>query len=183
VSEDQPITVVVGRVEPIAGVERAELARIVARYAPQAPISGGRGEYDLLIRLKVSATKAGIVVAHPRDLSATMLLVAAATSLTSTPDVGFPTAVRATARRAPTHSNTGARFARVVPGQRALTGREAQVLEQLSRGRSNLEIANALHISVNTVIRHVARIFRKLGVPKRQQLLGIRAPDSESDAS
>jgi DNA-binding CsgD family transcriptional regulator len=176
VSEDQPITVVVGRFEPIAGVEGAELERIVARYAPQAPISGGRGEYDLLIRLKVSATKAGIVVAHPRDLSATMLLVAAATSLTSTPGVGVLTAVRATAR-APTHSSRGARFARVVPGQRALTGREGQVLEHLSRGRSNLEIANALHISVNTVIKHVARIFRKLGVRKRQQLLGIRVPD------
>ena len=181
-AEDQPITVVVGRFEPIAGVEGAELQCIVARYAPHAPISGKRAEYDLLIRVKVSAVETGLVVAHPPDLSATMLLVATATSPTSTPEVGFLTAVPAPAQRAPTHSNTGVRFARVVPGQRALTSREAQVLEQLSRGRTNLEIANALHISINTVTRHVAKIFRKLGVRKRQQLLDIRVTDGESDA-
>lgn len=52
----------------------------------------------------------------------------------------------------------------------ALTPREADVLELLQAGRSNAEIAQALHVGVETVRTHVRRIYRKLGVKTRREL-------------
>lgn len=50
-----------------------------------------------------------------------------------------------------------------------LTEREAVVLRQLARGRSNGEIATDLFVSVETVKSHVASILMKLGVRDRTQ--------------
>lgn len=176
-SETEIITVVVGRFTPITGLESADLERIVTRHAPQVPIPDGKANYELLFRLKISATEAGIAVDRPLGLSATMLLVAKATSPTATSEVGLLTAVHLAARSesAPCVDDV-VRVALVLPGERPLTRRETQVLEHLSRGRSDRQIANALHISTSTVTTHVARIFRKLGVRKRQQLVGMRVP-------
>ncbi|HVF79926.1 MAG TPA: response regulator transcription factor [Solirubrobacteraceae bacterium] len=51
-----------------------------------------------------------------------------------------------------------------------LTPREADVLDQLQRGRSNGEIALALSVSVETVRTHARSVFRKLGVKGRREL-------------
>ena len=56
-------------------------------------------------------------------------------------------------------------------GPDPLTAREADVLELLRLGRSNAEIAAELHVSVETVRTHVRRIYRKLGVRTRRELL------------
>jgi len=48
-----------------------------------------------------------------------------------------------------------------------LTDREVQVLQELAAGKSNREIAEALFITQNTVIRHVANIFAKTGSANR----------------
>jgi DNA-binding NarL/FixJ family response regulator len=48
-----------------------------------------------------------------------------------------------------------------------LTARELQVLELLTEGLQNSEIAGRLHLSVKTVGHHVAAILRKLGVSSR----------------
>jgi DNA-binding NarL/FixJ family response regulator len=85
-------------------------------------------------------------------------------------------AIRLAARGKPTYVPAPGQEARVVSGQAELTNRETQVFELLSKGRTNLEIASALHISIETVTTHVAKIFRKLGVHKRQQLSGMRVP-------
>lgn len=50
-----------------------------------------------------------------------------------------------------------------------LTEREVDVLRYLARGRSNKEIASALHITEKTVKTHVSNILAKLGVPSRTQ--------------
>jgi len=50
-----------------------------------------------------------------------------------------------------------------------LTYREAQVLEGLSRGLTNHEIAAELQIHTSTVKAHLTTIFRKLGVSNRTQ--------------
>ena len=55
-------------------------------------------------------------------------------------------------------------------GPDLLTARETEVLELLSSGRSNAEIAAALHISVETVRTHARRVYRKLGVSTRREL-------------
>jgi DNA-binding CsgD family transcriptional regulator len=49
----------------------------------------------------------------------------------------------------------------------ALTRRQRQVLDLLADGRSNAEIAAALHISSRTVAHHVEAILAKLGVDNR----------------
>lgn len=58
----------------------------------------------------------------------------------------------------------------VAAGPDLLTAREADVLEFLQAGRSNAEIAQALHVSVETVRTHARRIYRKLGVSSRREL-------------
>ena len=59
----------------------------------------------------------------------------------------------------------------------SLTGRELEILAQISLGRTNAEIAQTLYLSVGTVKTHVHRVISKLGVSDRTQaaVLAIRA--------
>ena len=61
-------------------------------------------------------------------------------------------------------------------GLDALTGREREVLAELTHGRSNREIARALRIAEKTVKTHVSSVLAKLGVQDRTQaaLLAVR---------
>ena len=59
-------------------------------------------------------------------------------------------------------------------GPELLTPREADVLELIQSGRSNAEIAQALHVSVETVRTHASRVYRKLGVRTRRDLRSRR---------
>lgn len=54
-----------------------------------------------------------------------------------------------------------------VPGD--LSTREAEVLELICRGLSNLEIADHLYVSVNSVKTYVRQIYQKIGVARRAQ--------------
>lgn len=57
-----------------------------------------------------------------------------------------------------------------------LTSREMAVLEQMAKGRSSKEIANALEISSQTVKNHITHVFSKLDVSDRTSavLIGLR---------
>ncbi len=55
----------------------------------------------------------------------------------------------------------------------SLTRREREVLEQLSRGRKNAEIAEVLQIGTETARTHARHVYRKLGVSSRWDLLGV----------
>jgi DNA-binding NarL/FixJ family response regulator len=72
----------------------------------------------------------------------------------------------------------------VPPQLRALTVRELEVYHELALGRSNTEVAQALHLGENTVKTHVARILAKLGLRDRVQAVvlayecGLIAPGS-----
>ncbi len=55
----------------------------------------------------------------------------------------------------------------VLQQQLGMTGREAEVLLWLSRGKSNREIGQILGISPRTVNKHLEQIFIKLGVENR----------------
>ncbi|MEZ4239454.1 MAG: response regulator transcription factor [Myxococcota bacterium] len=48
-----------------------------------------------------------------------------------------------------------------------LTPREAEVLREVARGRTNKAIARRLGVSDRTVDRHVSNILAKLGLPSR----------------
>ena len=51
----------------------------------------------------------------------------------------------------------------------ALTQRESEVLRQLALGLTNEQIAEAMHISYETIKEHVQHILRKIGVTDRTQ--------------
>lgn len=50
-----------------------------------------------------------------------------------------------------------------------VTDREYEILQLLTEGLSNQEIANQLFVSINTVKSHVAQLYGKLNVSRRTQ--------------
>lgn len=55
----------------------------------------------------------------------------------------------------------------------ALSAREAEVMEFVARGQTATAIAESLFISENTVRTHLKRIYAKLGVHRKQEMLAI----------
>jgi DNA-binding NarL/FixJ family response regulator len=53
-----------------------------------------------------------------------------------------------------------------------LTTREVDTLELVRKGLTNKQIAQRLGVSPNTVKKHLAHVFEKIGVHKRRQTLG-----------
>ncbi|WP_078085470.1 helix-turn-helix domain-containing protein [Microbulbifer mangrovi] len=60
-----------------------------------------------------------------------------------------------------------------VPNIDLLSAREREVLNWVSKGKSNEEIGLILGISLNTVKNHLKRIFSKMGVTARSQAVGV----------
>ena len=54
-----------------------------------------------------------------------------------------------------------------------LSGREREVMNWVSKGKSNTEIGSILGISPNTVKNHLKRIFGKMGVSARAQAVRV----------
>ncbi len=52
-----------------------------------------------------------------------------------------------------------------------LTPREVEVLQHMSKGLSNQEIADAMFVSLNTVKTHISNVFSKLDVQRRTQAI------------
>lgn len=62
------------------------------------------------------------------------------------------------------------------PGIEGLTPRETELLDHLARGRSNAEIAAAMHITPKTVRNVVSMLFDKIGVHTRPEAI-VKARD------
>ena len=58
-----------------------------------------------------------------------------------------------------------------------LTAREAEILDLIAHGMSNVDIASRLYLSAKTVRNHVSNIFLKLRVPDRSQAI-VRAREA-----
>ena len=56
-----------------------------------------------------------------------------------------------------------------------LSSREKEVARLATRGYSNVQIAEELFISVETVKRHMATIFKKLKIESRRELKDLQA--------
>ena len=59
----------------------------------------------------------------------------------------------------------------VITKKYKISSREREIVELLLQGSSNKEIENKLFISLNTVKNHIYRIYQKLGVKSRGQLV------------
>jgi len=58
-----------------------------------------------------------------------------------------------------------------------LSGTESDIVELVVLGRSNKEVAEALHLSTKTVEWNLSRIYTRLGVHSRTQLAAARRPE------
>ncbi|WP_326560799.1 response regulator transcription factor [Micromonospora sp. NBC_01796] len=115
----------------------------------------GNDEY-VYAALRAGASGFLLKRARPAELVAAIRLVARGDSLL------FPAAVR---RLAAAYGGTGGdRLDRA-----RLTGREAEVLRLMAAGLSNVEIAEALVVGVETVKTHVGNVLGKLGARDRTQ--------------
>ena len=63
-----------------------------------------------------------------------------------------------------------------------LTRREREIVEKLRTGLTNREIGRDLGISTNTVRNTLARLFEKVGVSTRSELMGALAGDDSNTA-
>ena len=68
------------------------------------------------------------------------------------------------------------------PASAELTESEQQAARLAMEGRSNKEIAAALHISVHTVEAQLSRVYRKLGVRSRAELSSRLSAAAENAA-
>ena len=69
----------------------------------------------------------------------------------------------------PTYENRSSRHNPIQ--EISLSKREMEVLQLIALGKSNLEIAEELYISIHTVKSHVSNLFQKLDVKRRTQAI------------
>ena len=161
-------------------LDGAELQMAVERRAPRVVIlDEARAAAPLLRRLCAVSPRIGLLVlAHqPTRAYGVRLLAYGASACLSTevPPETILSTIRLAADGTQAFASTtdgSTRRSRLV-GIASLTPRERQVLTLLGRGESNARIALELQISIETARSHVARIYRKLGVSVRGELLGI----------
>jgi DNA-binding NarL/FixJ family response regulator len=113
-----------------------------------------------------------VVTTYDTDSDILRAVEAGATGylLKDTPRRELTAAVRAAARGETVLAPPVARklMSRVrLPAVDAPTRREIEVLAEVARGLSNVEIGRVLHISEATVKTHLVRVFEKLGVSDR----------------
>lgn len=196
-TKDAAVTAVVGRFDPLvshglahildgdprirviaSGLGHAELERTVVDHAPEVAVLDETVEPFALTRLRLLQPATGvIVIAHnPSRTYGMGLLTSGATCLARSASVAdILAAIHFTAQGGCLFvSLDGERAERQYPSDACiLTPRETEILEHLSVGRSNPEIARTLQISVETVHTHVAHIRQKLKVQSKRDLIGI----------
>ncbi|MFD6397590.1 LuxR C-terminal-related transcriptional regulator [Nocardia sp. NPDC060249] len=127
------------------------------------------GEHGYARQLSRRAQKAmRECVAPPDEFLHSMLLDTPAEGLAAVPVVGNGSLLDAL-RTGPARSALAGGVARSV--QRSpLSESESNVAELAAKGLTNREIARSLFITVSTVEQHLTRVYRKLGISKRNEL-------------
>jgi DNA-binding NarL/FixJ family response regulator len=144
------------RMPRIDGIRATELL-LAAFDEPPRVIVVTTFENDEYVYDALRAGASGFLLkrAGPEQIVEAVRIVARGESLL------FPAAIRSMAGN---HVGTPARARRWT-----LTEREEEVLRLVARGASNLEIAETLFITVETVKTHVSNVLAKLGVRDRLQ--------------
>ncbi len=110
--------------------------------------------------MRVGASGFMLKRSSPEDLVRAVRVAASGDSLV------LPEAMRKMVER---FGKSGEMAARVRKDIERLTGREQEVLRKVAKGLSNVEIADELFVSRETVKSHVTSILTKLGVRDRTQ--------------
>jgi DNA-binding NarL/FixJ family response regulator len=173
IDEDENIEIVA------AGVESTRMPSVLASHRPQVAVLnyGSLKSVAEIRRLHRDhgGTRLVVLANHPTPAESRQMLAFGATACLA----------KATEARDVLNAiHLASRGLRVLPpttamhqepaGPELLTAREAEVLDLIGAGRSNAEIAAALHVSVETVRTHARRIYRKLGVKTRRDLRASR---------
>lgn len=162
-----------------SGVEHDQLPRMLASDEPDVAIVNfgslaSAAELRGLHR-KFPATRLVVLANRPTSTESRQMLAFGATACLSKSSEARDVlhAIHLASRGL--HVLPPAPDAEVQPaGPDVLTPREAEVMELLQNGSSNAEIARELQVSVETVRTHARRIYRKLGVRTRRELLARR---------
>jgi len=114
------------------------------------------------------ALRAGAAGFLLKDTPPAQIVAAVRQVASGTPVLSPAVTKRLIARVADTETDT--RRARAGSRLTVLNDREREVAVEVGKGRSNAEIAAALHLSVPTVKTHVSSILTKLGLNNRVQI-------------
>jgi DNA-binding CsgD family transcriptional regulator len=90
---------------------------------------------------------------------------------------------RAAAELRAAGDRSAARPAPIPSGSEALSPQESAIVELVSQGLSNREVAARLFLSVKTVEGHLTAVYGKLGIRSRSQLLAALLHAGRDDAS
>lgn len=141
------------RMPGMGGVEATR--RLVAEHPGAVVVMLTMGEDVEGVAAAVSVGARGFMVKDAsREETATMLSLAAGPPAHRTSNV-VPLPVRPMAGGPP------------------LSAREVEVLEGMSRGKSNAAIGRELYLSEDTVKTHARRMFRKMGAADRAQAVAL----------
>jgi DNA-binding NarL/FixJ family response regulator len=116
---------------------------------------------NVLRALRAGASGFLLKDAPPAEIAAAVRRVAAGDPMLS------PTITRRLMDRAATEAGA---YARARAALATLSAREHDVAVAVGQGRTNAEIAAALHVSVATVKSHITRVLTKLGAGNRTQI-------------
>lgn len=198
-SGDRPVTVILGRFGVLVGrglvqllgehnefrivdadLGHKDLERAIGRWEPQVVVldEPPTAPPIALDRLRATYPATGILVlAHRPPIAYGMRLLAAGVCCVSkdcsASDILAAVRVAADGRRVYATDDGHLVERGAVDTTAALTPREIEVFEYLSRGQSHAEIAYALRLGVETVRTHSANIRRKLGIRTNRALIGL----------
>ncbi len=113
---------------------------------------------------------AGRALAEADPVRATAELEQALKSLEALGAMGYRDEAAAELRKLGRRVHRPTRRGSADSGVEALSGRELEIANLVSEGKTNKEIAASLFLSEKTIESHLSRIFSKLGVAKRAQV-------------
>ncbi len=161
----------------MCGVDSGDLEREVTRYGPRLVILSDGVDHGVLARLNARELRPSLLVIarHPTRLQGTMLVAAGVScvGLEASAEVIQSVVLSASRGHAIFASAEGTwQEPNYLTPLSPLTARERELFGLLSAGYAYKQAALSMNIGVRTVQTHAEQIRRKLGVQRKQELIG-----------